>query len=483
MEKTQEMEQLDLFDLIRRCWKAFKTLWILVLVLSLAAGGFMYVRGRNSFYPYYESRALFSVTSGYGKDDVFTTSQFYDAAAAESLVDTFPYLLSTDIMRDLVVSRLSKGYINGSIYASNVAETNLFELRVTSYNPEDAYEILCAVIECYPQVAVYMVDNPQLIIREAPTVPTTPVNRFTGRGALAKGLLLGLVAGMGLVLLKALLTKTVLTEKDLQKLVNMPLMVTVPHVTLRRNRQTTRPFITAEDAPGLDEAFRGLRVKSRKLLEDCNGKILLLTSTMPGEGKSTICANLALSLASEGHRVVLLDADLRNQTIFRMFGSGRTGKNIIDLLRKPEENLKQFVTPVPGTLMSYISGNSTRKRHYTIDAKATRRLMDALAANFDYVIVDSPPCGVVSDTAVFCRYADCVLYVVRQDHAAETQILDAVESLYQRDVNLMGCIMNDVPVRHVRYGYGYGYGYGKGYGYGYGYGYGKKSRKHKHHSS
>lgn len=462
MENTNTPEKIDLIDLLHRFFKALKSIWVLVLALTIIMGGLLYFRSSRSYTPYYESKAVFSVTSGYGDGDIFTSSQYYDSAAAESLVESFPYLLNTDIMRDLITAQLGKSYINGSISAASIANTNLFQLTVRSTNPQDAYDILCAVIDCYPQVAVYMVDNPLIIIREEPYVPTFPSNSFSGTGSLIKGALLGLILGFGIALLKALLTRTIISAEDLKKVVNLPLLVSVPHVVLKRHRIATRSFITPEDDRRLDEAFRSLRVRIRKLLSDGDGKVVLLTSTVPGEGKSTICANLALSLASEGHRVVLLDADLRNQTVFRMFGSSKVPKSMMDLLRNPDLDISDFLTPVEGTNLYYLSGDSTHKRHYNLDSKATRRILDALSARFDYVIVDSPPCGVVSDTALFSRYADCVVYVVRQDHAAESQIVDAVEGLYQRNIPLAGCILNDVPRQQIRYGYGYGNGYGYG---------------------
>lgn len=458
MENDNNIEKLDLFNLLSRFFKALKSMWIVVLVLSLAMGSLMLIRARRNYVPYYEASAVFSVTSGYGVGDVFTSSQHYDSAAAQNLAESFPYLLNTDIMRDLITAKLEKAYINGTISAESIAETNLFQMTVRSKNAQDAYDILCAVIESYLEVAVYMVDNPLIIIRDEPRVPTAPVNSFSGGHSFVKGLLLGLFLGFGITLLRAILAKTINSAEDLRKLVNIPLLASVPHVVLKRSRVTTRSFISPEDDRRLDESFRSLRTRVRKLLSDCNGKILLMTSTVPGEGKSTLCANLALSLAAEGHRVALLDADLRNQTVYRMFGAGKAPRSLMELLRNPELNVDDFLTPVDGTNLCYLSGNSTRKRHYSIDAKASRRIMDELSARFDYVIVDSPPCGVVSDTALLCRYVDCVVYVVRQDHAAENQILDAVEGLHQREISLAGCVLNDVPKAQVRSSFNYGYG-------------------------
>lgn len=462
MESENNLEQIDLIRILGRCWKAFRTMWVLVLVLAVAFGGFFYLRARQSFIPRYEAKAVFSVSSGVGSDNVFTSSQYYDSAAAKSMAESFSYLVSTDVMRDLVMARLNTSYINGTVTAKVVAEnSNLLQMTVRSSRAQDAYDILLAVIEVYPDVAVYMVDNPQIIMRENPSVPTAPYNRFSGTGSLVKGVALGLILGLALVFLKAMTTRTIDSVDDLKKVVNLPLLATLPHVILKKRRSVNRSFINSEDDRALAEALRSLRVKVRRQLADKNGQTVLLTSTVPSEGKSTICANLALSLAQEGNTVVLLDADLRNQTVCRMFGAGRSQKGLIDCLRDSSLSVESCLNPVPGTNLWYLSGPSTRKRHYSIDAKALRRVLEALQERFDYVVVDSPPCGVVSDTALFGRYADCVLYVVRQDHAVEAQILDSIEGLYQRDIPLTGCILNDVPRRRIPRGYGYGYGYGQ----------------------
>lgn len=463
MDNKTEFAPIDLISILNRFRKAMKSLWMLCLILALVLGGVMFLRARRSFVATYESKALFTVTSGYGSGSIFDSTSYYDNATAQNLADSFPHLLTTDMMQDLVKSRLGTGYINGTVTAECIAGTNLFQLTVRSRDAQDAYDILCAVMECYPQVAVYMVDDPLLVIQEAPKVATEPVTTFSGTGALLKGVALGLLLGIGVAFIKALLTRTVLGEQELKQLVNLPMLGNVPHVVLKKRRATTRSFITFQDDRRLAEAFRGLRTKVRKLLQDQGGKIVLLTSTVPGEGKSTISANLALSLAAEGHRVVLLDADLRNQTVFRMFGSGKATGSVMELMKNRKLRAMDFLTQVENTSLYYISGLSTRKRHYSIDGAALRQVLEDLSQQFDYIIVDSPPCGVVSDTALLCRYADCVLYVVRQEHAAQNQILDALENLHQREITLSGCILNDVPrslTSGTRYGYGYGYGYG-----------------------
>lgn len=464
--KSNAPAPIDLISLWNRFAKSLKRTWLLVLVLTLLLAGVNFIRARKSFTPVYECKVIFSVGSGYATDDVFTSSFFYDAVTAQSMADTFPYLLRTDFMRDLIIERLDKGYINGSITTSILPSTNMLELKVTSSNAQDAYDILSAVVDSYPQAAVYMVDNPLIFMREEPTVPTTPVNSFSGADSLKNGAVMGLVLGLGITAVLTLLTQNVGRPEELKKLINLPIVASIPLVTKKKRRSNDRGLITGDDDAGLSEALRGLRTKVRKQLEERDGKVVLLTSTIPGEGKTTISANLALSLAQEGHRVVLVDADLRNQTIGRLFGSGQKSVGLMECLKSSNVNVLECLRKAPNSDLYYLSGASTKKRHYSIDAKGVRRVLDHLSQYFDYVVVDTPPCGLVSDTSLFSRYADCVLYVVKMDYASQNQITDGVTGLYQRDVPLTGCIVNGAAISRHRYGYGYGYGYGSKYGYG-----------------
>lgn len=462
MESDKMPENLDLTGIALRFFKSLRRLWVLVPVLALLLGGGNYLRKSRSYTPMYEAKAVFSVSSGYGTDDVFSTSYYYDNAAAADLAAAFPHLLDTDLMRDLMLAQLGTDWINGSISPSAVADTNLFELRVRSNSPQDAFDILQAVIDCYPRVAAIMVENPQVAIRQEPTLPTEPCNSFSGVDAAADGAVLGCVGAVTVIFLLSLLNTTFLTAEDIKRTVNLPLLATIPHVDPKRRRKRTSGFLFAGDDPGLSEALRGLRTKVRKQLGDKSGGVILVTSTVPGEGKSTIAANLALSLASEGHKVVLVDADLRNQTVGRTFGGGEDRKGLMDCLENPRLDVENCLRPVRRSKLVYLSGASTSRSHYSIDSKPMERVLGALTPRYDYVILDSPPCGVVSDTALLGRYADCVLFVVKQDHATKSQVLEAVTGLYERDLPLTGCIFNDVPRTAARSGYGYGYGYGYG---------------------
>lgn len=471
MENEKELEKIDLTRYAVRFLKVLRWTWLPILILSLLFGGYRYYRSYRVYAPEYQSKAIFAVSSGEAANDIFDNSIYYDSVAAEQIVATFPYLLTTDFMQDLIMAELGTSYIPGSINASSIAESNMFELTVTGSDPQSVYDVLCAVIAAYPKASVYMVDNSQLHVMEEPFIPTEPINSASGTPSLrvlASNTATALMAGLAVTLMLSLLNQSVGSEEELKQMVSLPLVASLPQMRVKKRRKNTEVLLRATDDPGMAEAIRGLRVKVRRQLEEAGGKVVLLTSTIPGEGKTTAAANLAMSLAAEGHATVLLDADLRNQTICRLLGSNRQRPGLMTLLKKPELTVEQCLQNVEGSTLQFISGSSTTRQHYGMDAAAMTRVLNQLKQRFDYIVVDTPPSSIVSDTAMLSRHADCVLYVIRQDYANKAHILDTILGMHQRGLPLTGCILNGTPRSHRQYGYGYGKknGYGKKYGYG-----------------
>ena len=161
MEQNNQEQPINLINVLIRFKNALLQLWPLVLVLTLLGGIVFFARAKTTFRPRYEAQAIFTVDSGYTAEDIFSTGAYYDQYAAKQMADAFPFLLSTDMMNDLVLQQLPRGYIGGVANAEAVVDSNMLILTVQSSDPQDAYDYLCAIIECYPQVAGYMVDNPR----------------------------------------------------------------------------------------------------------------------------------------------------------------------------------------------------------------------------------------------------------------------------------------------------------------------------------
>ena len=380
-------------------------------------------------------------------------------------------------MRELVCQKLGTSYINGSITPSSVSGTNLFILSVTSGDPQAAYDILRAVIDVYPQVSRRVIGETQLIISQQPAVPTAPYNAAVWQRNTAVGAIGGLGLGLVLVLAAALMRRTLLTADDVKKVVNLPCLARIPNVKVKKRKSTPNAglLITRQDpdAP-FCEAFRLLRLKLLRTLTE-KDQIIMFTSSVPSEGKSSMAVNTALALARDNKKVLLVDADLRGPSVKPLLNMTKSsnglgeyltqGLDSVRFLRYDSTRLYVFAGDTP------ISSPTQLLRHDKI-----AELVASVRPMFDYIILDTPPCSVMADTESLARYADKVVYVIRQDHATDAQVFDGVQALSGAGADICGFVFNRATgAGHTsRYGYGYGHGYGYGYGRKSGYGYGKK---------
>lgn len=462
----QNVDPFHIMDLLIRFKTAFAHMWILLVILGMVFGGFFWYRAKTAFMPMYESKAIFTVDAGYAAEDIFGSAAYYDQYAAEQLAASFGSILHSDMMRDLVGQELGKTYIAASATAVAVADSNMLVMTATGSNPRDVYDYLNAVIKCYPQVAVWMVNYPQMKILTSPSIPEAPYNSFEGTKALIKGTLVGVAASLVFILVCSILTKTIQTAEELKKAVNIPILVALPKVEIKKRRTGSHTLITADSDPNMTESMRGLRMKLKKILRDTEKKVILITSTLAGEGKTTIAINTAATLAKDGHKVLLIDADLHSQSVARALGEPVDRNSLLDCMTNDNLSVFSCIRTNEAQKVDFISGRSTDKRHYPLNISKMNSILDELKNEYDYIVLDTPPNDVVSDAMALCRCASCVLYVIRQDHVQRNQVINSIASMHDKGIVISGCIFNGVPRYQRQYGYGYRYGYGYGYDYG-----------------
>lgn len=489
-ERTKDdVQKLDITRVLRDFKRVLGGTWWCVVLLAVLMGGFRYYRAWRSFCPMYTASASLALkSSAVSTTDLVDSTQYYNSQAVEQVVSSFPYIISSEDMQERLRLSLNTSWINGSIHAQGVGETNLFTLSVTSSSPQDAYDILVAVMDNYPQVASYVVGDTQLFVIDEPVVPTEPDQTFQGTSTAVKGGLVGLCLGLALTLLLALSRKTVQHKDDLKRLTAVPCLGTIPLVRVKRRSKGIEGKVSVlNDRLGdrLAAPINGIQVQLlRKFQGERQGaQVILVTSTTAGEGKTTVSFNLAASLSQSGKRVILVDADLRHQVIKKRFGITAPSAGLLELSRAPMPDVSRVLIPVENTSLQLLAGdNRIASPMGILDSVKMRKILNQTRSLADYVIIDAPPAGALADAAVLCRSADQVLYVVRYDWVPQTQAAEGLYGLSGRGGSLAGFVINGVPGGRGK-GYGYGsYGYGRyGYGrYGYGskhYGYGSSSRE------
>ena len=289
-------------------------------------------------------------------------------------------------------------------------------------------------------------------------------------------LVLGVGLPVGVIYLIGLTKFKIEGRADVEKLTSLPVVGDIPLAD-----EKTGSIAVFENQNNLmSETFRNVRTNLQFMLE--NGKnVILVTSTISGEGKSFISANLAISLSLLGKKVVIVGLDIRKPGLNKVFNIPKKEHGITQYLTNTTANLMDFVQPSDINKNLFILPGGTVPPNPTelLARGGLEKAIETLKANFDYVILDTAPVGMVTDTLLIGRVADLSVYVCRADytHKAEfTLINDLAEN--NKLPNL--CIaVNGLDLNSRKYGYYYGYGkYGKYYGYGkrygYGYGYGEK---------
>ena len=290
-------------------------------------------------------------------------------------------------------------------------------------------------------------------------------------------LVFGIGIPVGVIYLIGLTKFKIEGRADVEKLTSLPVVGDIPLAD-----EKTGAIAVFENQNNLmSETFRNVRTNLQFMLE--NGKnVILVTSTVSGEGKSFISANLAISLSLLGKKVVIVGLDIRKPGLNKVFN-----------LPKKEYGITQFLTNSTVNLMDLVHHSDINKNLYilpggTVPPNPTELLardglekaVEILRKNFDYVILDTAPVGMVTDTLLIGRVADLSVYVCRADYTRKTEFTLINELAENNKLPNLCIAINGLDLQKKKYGYYYGYGkYGKYYGYGKHYGYGEYKIKDK----
>lgn len=281
-------------------------------------------------------------------------------------------------------------------------------------------------------------------------------------------LLIGIAIPAGFILLKYLLKNTIDSKEDLEKISQTPIVGFIPNIPSNYNK------LVVFDKPRsqISETFRSLRTNIKYILgnkESEEGKVILVTSSLPNEGKSLISVNIASIFAISNKKTLLIGYDLRKPYLHKLFGLNAThgltsymvGRyELEDVLQATEfENFDVLVAgPVPPNPSELI------------DSDKNRAMLKELRKHYDYIILDTPPVSLIADAQCLAKESDINLFVIRSEQTNKAAFKIALSELTERNDVKVHFVFNDIKTIAQKYGYGSRYNKGY-YGYGYGYGY------------
>lgn len=457
----EEME-IDLGVIVKDFLRGAVKFWWLVILLALLGGVAMYVQASGRYTPMYRSEATFTVTtsSSGGTDGGY--NYYYNSSTADQLAKTFPYILSSDLLTDAMKEDLGTDSIRGSVSAQTISQSNMVTMSVVSADAAEAKRILESAIRVYPEVARFVIGETKFYMIDPPTLPTEPYNQPSYTRSVEKGMLAGAAVGVLWIILYAVFRKTVHKQEELKQVLTMNCLVSLPKVRykVRRKGKGKNAFPTIRERrinPWFVENMETLQIRVARELDGRRGKVLLVTSTVPGEGKSVVSLNLAYQFAEHGKKVLLIDADLRKQQLSeQLHAQGQAG---IAQVLMGEAEWRQAIQHMDGSGIYFLGGKKREKKISSIlSAPSFSQLLDEMKEEMDYIIMDAPPSEGFEDVLLLKERADGVLYVIMQDYIQKRRIIDSIATLDEEDGTLLGYVFNGVS--GILGGYGY-YGYGR----------------------
>ena len=453
-------------DMIKLSLYILKRIWLVILCAAIGFGAMYWYSTRNQRDTYTASGTMY-VYNGNPNVVNYQYTSYSDITSAVRLIDTYMVVVKSNKVLDAVVERLAPeypnitpGFIKGTLSMGSVDETGVVRVSCVTGDPQMSADICNAVMDVAPSEIIRVVSAGSIEIVDYAVPPTHP-DAWSARGRAMRGAMIGAVLAGGLLVLLFLLNRKVTDTKDLTDNYTPPVLASV-----RRYKEESKDpsnFLLNDKSPmETVESYAKLRMNLLYTLVGKENNIVAVTSAISGEGKSTIAANLAISSAMSGKRVLLVDGDMRRCTQREIFKYSKklpglsnvligecTWQNAI--LGTNRENM--FILPggrVPPNPAELLSSGKMDE------------LLVELGQQFDLVLLDLPPVNIVSDPLVVSAHVAGCLFVTRQNFSDHREIRKALNAAELTNMNVLGFVFYGEKIHQGSYYYSRKYYY-KGY--------------------
>nr|WP_241730797.1 polysaccharide biosynthesis tyrosine autokinase [Dietzia cercidiphylli] len=443
----------DLLSVLRARWIAIVAATLIGAVLGLAASLLTT--------PTYQAKIQFYVTVAGGESAL---AAYQGSLGAQQRVQSYAALVkSTDITQDVVDSSgvdLTATHVSEAVTATADAKTVLLDVAVNDSDPQRAFKIAQGFGQVLPE-AIEDLETPdgggpalaRLSVVNPPALPTAPVAPRTEQN-IAIGVVLGVLAGVGIALLVNTLDRRVKSKEQLESIAGKPVVGSIPFRKNDDKQKGAEHIVPFRDGHSpAAESFRRLRTNLQFLNVDRPPRVFVLTSSVAAEGKSETTINLSLALAESGNRVLIIEADLRRpRVVSYMSMPDKVGLTNILSGRAEFADVVQETRHAGVDLLA--CGPLPPNPSELLASEMARRLIDDLRSKYDYVVIDSPPLLPVTDGALLAHISDGALLVVRSNRTTSDQVAQAVDNLEKADAALLGLVaVANKPAKRSDTGY------------------------------
>ncbi len=435
--------------------------WLTIVLVALMVGVGAYILTDMDYEPKYQAKATFVVTTRSSAATVYSS-----LSSTTEMATVFSELINSSVMRKTILAEIGVSSFDGTISAAAVPQTNLLNMTVTASDPRTAFRVAQAIIDHHEEVTYQVVDSVSLEVLQGAQVPAAPVNRVDAGGQMRKMMLLAGLAACAVFAWLSFARDTVRSAKEARKKLDCDYLGEIPHekkyktlIAWLRRRKTGILVTNPVTSFHYVETIRKLCRRVEQHMQD--GKVLMVSSVLENEGKSTVAVNIALTMARKHKKVLLIDCDLRKpacHTLLEMkVGTAGTREVLAD-----QAQLSEALTRYKHTnLYLLLEKRRDSDAGDLLSSRKMGQLVEWARREFDFVVLDLPPMSVASDAEIVAEYADASLMVVRQNVSLTPGINRAIAALEGGKAKLLGCVLNDVYATFLSSGQGYRYG---GYG-------------------
>lgn len=443
MKETMSINLRDLFTLIK------KKLWI-IAVVGLVFG--IVTAGVNQFLlkPVYQATTTI-ITNKEIDEEMAQMSTSDDFNFSQKMAVTYSNIITSKVVLDQVISNLNLNIdyddLKGIVDVDTVDNTQIIEINVVYGNPTMAAKICNEIPTVFEKEVKRITKASGVEVIDKATVPKDHIRpRKTVNTIIA--VLMGIMVSTAIIIMRAILDRTIKTTKDIEKYFDYNIL----GVVSRQKKNLL--FIKDMDRKNIGyEEFVKIRTNIQYANIDEDLKVILFTSTNKDEGKSTLSLNTAYKFSElEDTKVLLIDCDFRNPSIHRIMNMSNS-KGVIDVLMG-KEDLKNSIEKVNDNMEVLFAGKIPQNPSEILSSKKMKTLVEMLREEYDYIFIDTPPAGVVSDCSILSRYSDGVIYIMASKDSDIDYIKESINGL--KGAKIIGCILNKFDAKEAGY-YNYSY--------------------------
>jgi len=390
---------------------------------------------------------------------------------AQKVVNTYINFLKTKVFYTRILEETQLPYsvdrLKECIKINVINNTEIFQVSATTYSPMDSYRIVEAIQAIAPDFIKSIKNTTEISVVDPVVMPNEP----SGPNVLvntAIGGMLGFIFSILLVFIWEMIDVNVKNEEELKQRYNKPILGTIPNYQdnalvkdklrkiLPQRIRRILPFrgkvkssaridkiIDENSKFVISEAYRALRSNLRYTLRKDGCKIILINSPTPEDGKSTTCANLGITIAQTGAKVLLIDCDLRKGRLHSFFNI-KSMPGLSDILSGLASEIEAVHNTSYKNLQLIPMGSKPPNPAEMLASVHMEELLGKLAKSYDYIIIDTPPVNVVSDVISLIKLIDGILIVVRQGITSHPNISSAISKYELIGCNILGFVLNDV---------------------------------------